>query len=484
MLNPLPLLIKEDNNAKNDTTMTVKSSVLGDVIKNINIPNDPSDITVLGDAIWAGTLNDPKLYKININTGAEIAHYEVGFAVYGLTTDGTYLYASVKEVGNGTIFKLDTTGNIISTFEIEVDNFFHGLAYDGNSLWAYHHSRNLLKINPDTGVVLANYTNDNSIAGLTYFKGYVWGIAYNKDEIHAFDPDTGRVQEVFHHSLSGFGEFGLAQDGTHFLISFFHNDSISFLEYPTEIGEVFNIYDPSIDHPLGMDWNGTHFFVADRITDTVHIYHDGTFELIDTIALGYDPIGLVIVGNYLYVASYESPYNIYKYSFNGSLIATFNTGIHCYDLAYDGNYIYLTRYSDAKISKLDPTDCTLIETYAVEEEYAGLTYDSLNNVFWGVGWGSNKIYQLDTTVFNKTGIQYDTPTTLGEYGLCFDEDHLIMNSWGTDKFYKIIIDIKTQKESPSTGIPGYNMLIFVSIFIGFGILLFQIKKRHRKVYEE
>lgn len=336
--------------------------------------------------------------------------------------------------------------------------------------------------------------------------------------------------------------------------------------------EVFNIYNPSIDHPLGMDWNGTHFFVTDLTTDTVHIYHDGTFELIDTIALGYDPIGLVVVGNYFYVASHESPYNIYKYSFDGSLIATFSTGIHCYDLAYDGNYIYLTRYSDTKISKLDPTDCTLIETYAVEEEYAGLTYDSLNNVFWGVGGFSDKIYQLDTTGFNKTGIQYDTPTPLGDYGLCFDEVHLVMNSWSTDKFYKTIINFRpdlpsnpipshnaidisvnptlsvevsdpngdeltvtfynatddsiigtdvvsgghgnalitwsslsknteydwyvivddgidsresstwsfiTEKESPPTGIPGYNVLIIFSILIGFGILLFQIKKRHR-----
>lgn len=232
--------MSKDNNAKNDTMITVKSSVLGDVIKNINIPNDPSDITVLGDAIWAGTLDDPNLYKINIDTGAEIAHYDVGFNIYGLTTDGTYLYACVKEGGNGTIFKLDTTGNIISTFEIEVDFFFHGLACDGNSLWAFHHqSQNLLKINLETGVVLANYTNDNAIAGLTYFKGYVWGIAYAIDEIHAFDPDTGRVQEVFHHSFSGTGEFGLAQDGTNLLISFFHNDSISFLDYPTEVGRGF-----------------------------------------------------------------------------------------------------------------------------------------------------------------------------------------------------------------------------------------------------
>ncbi len=474
-------LPKSDNKNKEDNgKCELETAVLGDHIKDLGIPNSPFGITTLKGAIWAGTKDNTSLFKININTGDKVAEYDVGFEIGGLASDGTYLYASVEDsVDNGTIYKLDTNGSIISSFEIDISNDFEGLAYDGSSLWAPERFPNhLLKINPSNGDILANYSIDDPIAGLTYFNGYVWGIAYESDEIHIFNPSNGRIEEVFDFGFSGGGEYGLANNGTYILISFWHNNSISFLDYPTEPGEVFNRYNSAAGHPLGFDWNGTHYFVADSASNEIVILDDGTFESVRTISLAYDPWGIVIFNNYLYVYAGDTN-KIHKYNFDVSPVATYSPGIDGYDLATDGTYIYLTWELSDKISKLDPTsDCSLLQTFFVEEEYAGITYDSVNHVFWGVGWTSDKIYQLDISGFNQTGTKINAPTTSGEYGLSFNGEHLIFGSHNTNKFYKIIIDLQSSSGSPpSNNIPGFN----IYIFFFSNILIVSIgTKRYRK----
>ncbi len=456
---------------------SLEGLVLGNVEDVKNPPFPPTDLTFLDGAIWMGCDSDTNLYKINPMTGQEITHINFGFKISGVTTDGTYLYLSVREdiFNNGTILKVQTDGTIVSTLNVPLNYWcYWGLAWDGSRLWASHSPKTLLRINPNSGVVELNLTTDLTVSGLTWYNGDLWGISHSTDEVWAFDPATGRTKEVFDGPTTGSGDWGLAFNGTHFLTTNYLTDSIYFLDIPTAIGEVWNQH-PSLCLDTGdLGWNGTHYFVADWLQMKINILHDGTFEKVGEISVGFNPLALTVVDNYIYVSRDSSPWQIYKYTTGGSFIASYaSIGVGISGLAYDGTYLWATD-DNKNLYKLNLADCTEIEKYTTPETYFGLTYDWKNKVIWAVDRDINRIVQVSTADGQQTGIMVPTPTTSTEFGLAFNGEHLIYTDFGANIIYKIIIQL------PAGGIPGFtDIYIFLSIIVLASVsLILKQQKEH------
>ena len=465
----------------NDTNGTLDSKVLGDIQNTINTPISCLDLEYLDGFIWAAQL-DGDLYKLNPRTGAEVSHISLPFHPAGLATDESFFYISTDH--NGTIFKYTLDGTFAASLNIIVPaDYISGLAYDGWNLYAITDS--------DTGFLyridLDSWAVDNSIpvscryAGLTYYGGLLWTVSWEYDEIHALDPDTGQIREVFAGPMTGFGDYGMAYNGTAFLFSDHNNKQIYFLDIPTEAGEVWNQHASPDSHPLDIAWNGTNYFLTDTHLDKVYILDDVRFKNITQFKLSFSPLGITVVGNYLYISQENSPHNLYKYTTKGSLVATYAVN-HSYGaLEYDGSILWGTDYTGTFIRQISPSDGHIIASYNTSINYLGLVFDSRNNVFWAVDWKpfANEICQLNPTTFEKTGVEYISPAVTGSYGLEFNGEHLILTSWDTDTIYKIIIAF------PSGGIPSFtDMFLLISIMavVSVWFLLRQTRTSQRNKF--
>lgn len=454
---------------------------LGDLVATLSLASEPLDIVYLDGYIWSVTQSGQELQKLNPLTGALISNYSLGFEPAGLTSDGTYFYISVEDnTGpNGTIFKLKKDGTIVSSITVALtDEYMSGLAWDGSNLWAVQEVPNaLLKINPNTGAVLNNFTLIHDPAGLCWYDGLVWGVEFTSDKIYAYDPTDARVREVFDHPIPGLGDYGITENGTHFILSDWSPAEIYVTDLPTEVGEVWNQHSAPTLTMNGLDWNGTHYFTADPNENAICVLHDGTFQKIFDIPLSFSPQAVAVVGDYLFISEIYSPWKIYKYTVTGTYVAEYaSVGVQLQGLTYDGTYIWANG-ADNNIYQLNVADLTEISHKAVGN-YADLAWDYKNHVFWAVHQTDSKIYQLDASL-SLTGVVLDTPYPTGEFGLCFNGEHLIHGSHSSDMIYKIIIGFPEEGGIP--GFANYFLLLSVLMFIGVFFLLKQGQHSWREI---
>lgn len=231
---------------------------------------------------------------------------------------------------------------------------------------------------------------------------------------------------------------------------------------------------------MDITWNGTHYFLADTAVNTIYILSN-YFWTLAQFTVPFDPLGIAVVGKYLYISQETSPNNLYKYTTRGSLVATYPVAHFYGALEYDGAKLWASD-NESSICQIDLSDGHLIASYNtnVSTGYAGLVFDSRNNVFWAVDWAGWKICQLDSSTFAKTGVQVATPTFFGQYGLEFDGKSLIMTAWSTAAIYKIIIGFP----SGSGIIPGFtDMVLLLSLItlISIWFLLRQARPHRRQI---
>jgi hypothetical protein len=104
----------------------------------ITVPNEfIYDITYHDGYLYEVDGKNGTIYKINVATGATVDSYTAPDVTddkyFGLTTDGTYLYAGTYGEDD-LILKYTLGGSYVSSFNAPCDHP-HGLAYDGTYLW-------------------------------------------------------------------------------------------------------------------------------------------------------------------------------------------------------------------------------------------------------------------------------------------------------------------------------------------------------------
>ncbi|MBD3187614.1 hypothetical protein GF325_12340 [Candidatus Bathyarchaeota archaeon] len=422
----------------------MQPSVLGDVEDVLPLPFDPVDITHASGIIWVISMGETKIYQVNPIARTVGSSINITFTAAGLTTDGTYLYASKDEPGNGTIAKYGFDGTFISEFELAITTgYLQGLTWDGSHLWASQwNPHRILRIDPSTGAVVANHSSGFPFSGITWRDGLIWGSDYNDNIIRAVDPATGRTREVFDppHTV---GEYGLATNGSHFFFSEWGGDRLHVLPIPKDLGAVWTQYSSPNSLPSDIARNDTHVFIGDNTASNYRVYvlHDGTFEQESNFSVPFEIYGLALVDDYLYIGQYNAPYTIHKYTRDGMYMENFSSAYRYYSLDYDGSRLWGSVHIGSNtITELDPVDCSILATYPVEANYMGITHDTISDVFWATAFNADKIFQLDPSNFQQTGLELDVPTGNGEFGLKFNGEHLLLTEHGVDMIYKIIID--------------------------------------------
>ncbi|MHA1229770.1 MAG: hypothetical protein ACTSRP_23575 [Candidatus Helarchaeota archaeon] len=233
-----------------DENIGLTSNYLGDFSRNITTPINCTTLTYLNGYIWAVNLDNPKqIYQLNPSTGAEKLHLTLSFDVNSICNDGTYLYVSVGVLNNNTIYKLDISGTILSNIKITNISIptpyaINGLLWLNNYLWAAFASSSefhLYRVDPGTGIAKLKLVLPDRISGLTYYGGFIWGVADFSNAIYAIDINTGEFVEWFPVG-SGVGDWGITCNSTHFILSDYNNEKLMFTRIPTKQGEVFVKY--------------------------------------------------------------------------------------------------------------------------------------------------------------------------------------------------------------------------------------------------
>lgn len=164
-------------------------------------------------------------------------------------------------------------------------------------------------------------------------------------------------------------------------------------------------------------------------------------ELIDSVDLGIQTptpdrnlVGIQYAEDFLWVTGYDPDdywqHKLYKFNSNGSaLLETYSYGIEAAgwnDLAYDGEYLYVTDMDTIRQLELSDGQKTGVTIPAPFYYNRGLAYNPLNDHFYVSGEGGFNIYEIDRdgnivdaiggTVGNYyVGLAVDTVSTGGPF---------------------------------------------------------------------
>lgn len=198
----------------------VVAAEMGDIVASFGAPpgvND--DLAWDGKFLW-GVGND-KIYKIDTK-GDAIASFDCS-GIEALTYDGKYLWGA----GEDGIYKLDTNGNLIATFQfpdnyhVPVTAHIRGLTYDGEYLWCYRDlivyaspsESKLLKLDVgDSDVsIISEIDMSSPYNGLAWDGKYLWGATSGDRKIYKFDTNCNPIASF--HSPGEYAILGLTCDG-------------------------------------------------------------------------------------------------------------------------------------------------------------------------------------------------------------------------------------------------------------------------------
>lgn len=193
----------------------------------IPAPEQPRDIAHDGSSIWMPVGAD--LYRINPETGAQLAHYLLpGNEFFGATFDGQDLWLSDRN--NSVLLQVDTLdGTVSNTFSLPA-SYPSGLAWDGTNILMLSNQANqsvdsVFYINPTDGSVVNKEAMHLSNP---------YGLAHDGASLWSGEQGSGMVHQMNEQLSSGFAlnapgglyPNGLAFDGTFLWVTNAASDSL------------------------------------------------------------------------------------------------------------------------------------------------------------------------------------------------------------------------------------------------------------------
>lgn len=168
-----------------------------------------------GENLWAADAYLDTIFKLDENgkqipiDGAETSFPSPGIYARGLAWDGTYLWHADKA---GKIYKLDTSGNVISSFDSPGPEPT-GLTWDGTYLWCSDADTGLVyKLDTD-GNVLYTFRGPGGLA----WGGLAWDGTYLWCGMRKYDTDGNLISAPFR--ASDWSASDLAWDGIHLWVA-------------------------------------------------------------------------------------------------------------------------------------------------------------------------------------------------------------------------------------------------------------------------
>lgn len=196
-------------------------------------------------------------------------------ATWGLTVahtfGGQFLYsASVSETGS-VIYRLDTTGNILSSFDwphgIVSGLAWQGLPDDTEVLWiAEAFTGNIYKATTAGEELLKIETELNDVAGLALEGSGLWVIDRQNFTVNQID-SSGIVLNSFSISAYNGNPSGLTWDGSAFWLCESFNNKIVQL---TKEGNFLQAFSGPGTNATETEWDGQYLWVSDLVTDRIY----------------------------------------------------------------------------------------------------------------------------------------------------------------------------------------------------------------------
>ncbi|HUY01048.1 MAG TPA: hypothetical protein VMV49_15905 [Candidatus Deferrimicrobium sp.] len=474
---PYQTIVSSEPNAE-----TLESSTLCDITDTISIPYSAYDLTFLDGSIWMTSDANDSLFQISPIDGAVISSFPLIDYGMGLTTDGTVFYISF-DFG---LFKYALNGTLITMIS---DDLYYGLAWDGEYLWGTD-ATHIYRINPTTGAQLTTYNVPMDyipLLGLTWAHGLLWSTDLFNHRVLGINPANGLFTEAFDTPDTDEDGFGLTYNGLNLLFAHNHGSTpqICTYDWPTEVGDIFNIYGrfPSLNY-IDITSNGSHYLATDGSTLIV-ILHHGTLQYSGSFSVPFNAFGITMAGNVLYISGTDT---LYECTLSGSPFTSYPTVQRLLMLTYDGTYLWGLSYPDPMttfyLQKLNPSDGSSISNYSLGATvyWGGIAYDSRNEMLWVTCQSDGTIKQIaprDGPFVDEgqfTGFEYtvDKPTEIGTDGpLFFTGEHLLIFAvYNTVNkcLYKLIIGF------PVIVIPGFSFPIVLLAALLLGIVALKKKK--------
>jgi len=185
----------------------------------------PAGLAWDGQHLWNCDFDSLKIYKLT-TTGDVVSSFPlpIGALAGGLEWDGNYLWYADEQTA--ILYKIDVnTTMVIQQFNLpsfgQTDPNGFGLAWDGQYLWHsdYSDSGMIYKLDPQNGQVLSSFVPPkSSILGITWANNFLYGvsieIALSGGILYKLEPSSGVVLD------SAFWEvpypLGLVWDGNNF----------------------------------------------------------------------------------------------------------------------------------------------------------------------------------------------------------------------------------------------------------------------------
>ncbi len=189
--------------------------------------------------------------------------YNNGYYAYGLAWDGSYLW--VGDDFDGIIYKIDTTGNVISSFQ-GIAGANHGLAWDGANLWcAGEYDNNYFVKFSTTGLRIDSIPNNwDYVGGLTFNNGYLWVSVYYPNtffNIYKVDTSNGNILDTI--QSPGTQPQGLAWETQYLWVVMDDNDGDTEVIWkinPLD-GSIIDTVDVPTTRPRGLVWDGQYLWL-------------------------------------------------------------------------------------------------------------------------------------------------------------------------------------------------------------------------------
>jgi hypothetical protein len=203
-------------------------------------------------------------------------------------------------------------------------------------------------------------------------------------------------------------------------------------------GDIANEINLELNNPTGVAWDGSHFWIADRKTDTFYKVDPKSGAIVDSVeSPGYFPSGLVWDGRLLWSTD-PTEGKIYATDVSdGTTVRTLDSPSPSpMGIAWDGEYIWICDNRHDRIAKIDPGDGTTIVSFpSPAKDPRGITMGG--SYLWCSDRLRDEIHMIDPS----TGIVVMTLDAPGPFcwGLTWKDKKLVNIDYQKDAVFEIIV---------------------------------------------
>jgi len=216
----------------------------------------PNGVLIDDVVLQKGNVNVPPVLSFFSSPGSDPR------APSGLTFDGANLWCADNE--NDRLYKLSTTGSIISSFASPGQSP-RGLAWDGANLWNADSRNDRIYKLSTSGTEISSFNSPGRVAsGLVWHGAGFWLCDLSVDTIWKLDAN-GNILSSF--AAPGTLHAGLAWDGKNLWLV----DGETLLIYQMDAtGKVLDYYLSPGSFPSSLAWDGANFWVADELEGLIY----------------------------------------------------------------------------------------------------------------------------------------------------------------------------------------------------------------------